>query len=65
MQTVVVDDGSSFGLAPSSENPFGATIYQHEHALVDIDDDCQLLLGEQYSDDQEQADVGVAVADLQ
>lgn len=64
VQTVVVDDGSSYGLPPSDEYPFGATFYQHEHVIIDVDDDCKLLVWDQYGDDQEQTDVDVAVGDL-
>lgn len=64
VQTVVTDDGSSYGLPSSTEYPFGVTFYQHEHAIIDVDDDCKLLLWDQYGDDKEQADMDAAVLDF-
>lgn len=59
-----MSDGTNFGLPASSEYPFGVTILQHEHALIDVDDDCKIVTWDQYGDDAEQTDVDDAVADL-
>ncbi len=31
--------------------------YQHEHALVTVDDDCRMILWDQYGDNKEQENV--------
>lgn len=59
-----MDDGSSLGLPPSAEYPFGAIVYQHEHGIVDVDDDCKLVFWDQYGDDKEQTDLDDAVGAL-
>lgn len=64
VELVVTDDGTNFGLPPSSEYPFDVTMLQHEHALVTVDDDCKILEWNQYGDDREQTAVDVVVADL-
>jgi len=35
-------DGTSFGIPPSSEYPWGFKVIQHEHALVTVDDECKI-----------------------
>lgn len=64
VEKVVTSDGTNFGLDSSSEYPFDVTILQHEHALIDVDDDCKISKWDQYGDNTEQTDVDVAVADL-
>lgn len=64
IETVTTTDGLSLGIPATFVYPFNVTILQHEHALVDVDDDCNFVLWDQYGDDQEQTDVEVVVADL-
>ncbi|CAM9987724.1 unnamed protein product [Ectocarpus sp. 6 AP-2014] len=64
IETVTTTDGLSLGVPATFEYPFNVTILQHEHVLVDVDDDCNFVLLDQYGDDQEQTDVEVVVADL-
>lgn len=64
VEKVVTSDGTNFGLVASSDYPFDVTIFQHEHALIDVDDDCKIVTWDQYGDNTEQTDVDVAVADL-
>ncbi len=47
-------DGTAFGLPASDEYPFNTSYVQHEHALVTVDDDCKVLLWDQYGDNAEQ-----------
>ena len=47
-------DGSAFDLPASDEYPFNTSYVQHEHALVTVDDDCKVLLWDQYGDNAEQ-----------
>ena len=41
--------------------PDTVTIFQYEHALVDVSADCKMIKWDQYGDNKEQADVGIAV----
>lgn len=54
IETVTMTDGSAFGLPPSTEYPFGQVYWQHEHALVTVDDECKMILWDQYGDNEEQ-----------
>lgn len=64
IETVIVSDGHDFGLAVSTDYPFGYTFLQHEDALVTVDNDCKLVKWDQYGDNKEQTDVDDAVAAL-
>ena len=64
VEEVVTTDGANFGLPASSEYPFGVTVLQHEHALIDVDDDCKILVWDQYGNNAEQTDMIAVVADL-
>jgi hypothetical protein len=57
VEKVTFTDGSAFGLPPSTEYPFGQVYLQHEHALVTVDNDCRMILWDQYGDNKEQSDV--------
>lgn len=63
LETAITTDGSTLGLDPSSAYPFGATFFQHEHGIVEVDDDCKLVFWDQYGDDKEQTDLDGAVGD--
>jgi len=60
IEKVVMTDGSDYGFPPLDTYPFGAVIYQYEHALVTVDDDCRMTLWDQYGDNKEQDEVNVA-----
>ncbi len=45
-------------------NLAGQEYVQHEHALVTVDDNCRMVLWDQYGDDAEQAEVDDAIAEL-
>jgi len=60
IETVAFTDGSSFGLPPSETFPWGSMFVQHEHALVTVDDDCKMILWDQYGDVAEQEAVNDA-----
>ena len=57
VETLTSTDGSSFGLPPSSDYPFGQVLLQYEHALVTVDNDCHMIRWDQYGDNKEQKDV--------
>jgi hypothetical protein len=57
VETVTTDDGSNFGLPPSSTYPFGQVFLQYEHAIVTVDDNCRMIAWDQYGDNKEQTDV--------
>jgi len=61
VETVTSTDGSSFGLPPSNDYPFGQIFLQHEHALVTVDDECRMILWDQYGDNKEQVPIDSAV----
>lgn len=54
VEDVTFTDGSDFGLPASTEYPFGLNVLQYEHALVTVDDDCKIILWDQYGDNAEQ-----------
>ena len=55
IEGVQFTDGTVFGLPASDEYPFNTSYVQHEHALlVTVDDDCKILLWDQYGDNAEQ-----------
>jgi hypothetical protein len=54
IEGVQFTDGTVFGLPASDEYPFNTSYVQHEHALVTVDDDCKMLLWDQYGDNAEQ-----------
>jgi len=62
VEVVNTTNGVQLSLPPCSEYPYGQTFYQHEHALVTVDDDCKMTLWDQYGDNREQAAVDKAVA---
>ncbi len=62
IEKVTFTDGTAFGLPPSSEYPWSAKMDQHEHALVTVDDDCKMVLWDQYGDNAEQTAVDDASA---
>lgn len=57
VETVKTTDGSNLGFPARNAYPFGQTFIQYEHALVTVDDDCKMVLWDQYGDNQEQTDV--------
>jgi hypothetical protein len=57
VETVVFTDGTSLGLLPSSEYPFAQVYTQYEHALVTVDDECKMIIWDQYGDNKEQQQV--------
>lgn len=61
IETVDMSDGTDFELEPSNEYPFNATIIQHEHALVQVDNDCKMIRWDQYGDNKEQSEVDDAM----
>ena len=64
IEKVVMTDGSLFGLVPSAEYPFGQSYYQHEHAIVTVDDDCKIIKWDQYGDNLEQDAVTNATTEI-
>lgn len=60
LESVITLSGSPFGL-PDSDYPFGQTFFQHEHALVTVNEDCKMIEWDQYGDNEEQEAVGTAV----
>ena len=62
VEKVTFTNGASLGLAPSTEYPYGAEMLQHEHAIVTVNDDCKMVLWDQYGDNKEQKDVDEAAA---
>lgn len=66
IQTVTTFDAAGFpdGMGGTSppiiDYPFSQTFYQHEDALIAVDDDCKLVTWDQYGDDKEQTDVAEA-----
>lgn len=61
IENINMSDGSNFGLSPSKIYPFSARFKQYEHALVTVDDDCKIILWDQYGDNKEQSDVEDAI----
>jgi hypothetical protein len=59
VKDVTSTDGSNFGLPASAEYPWSSTILQYEHAIVTVDDDCKMILWDQYGDNEEQDAVNV------
>ena len=68
MEKIITTDKVSlgaFGNTPSSsEYPYSQTFYQHEHALVTVNDDCRIILWDQYGDNKEQTDVSNAIDEI-
>lgn len=61
VEIVNTTSGTDLFLSPSTEYPFSQTFLQHEHALVTVDDDCKMVLWDQYGDNEEQDAVVDAV----
>ena len=57
VEKVTITEGSFLLSEPRTEYPFGQVFYQHEHALVTVDNDCRVILWDQYGDNKEQQDV--------
>jgi len=57
VEKVITTDGTSLFLQPSYTAPFNQTFYQHEHAIVTVDEDCKMVLWDQTGDNKEQTDV--------
>ena len=61
VEKITTTDKVSFGTfgstSSSSEYPYIQTFYQHEHALITVNDDCRIILWDQYGDNKEQEDV--------
>jgi len=62
VEEVKTVDASLFGL-PGQAPPV-ETIVQHEHALITVDNQCRMVLFDQYGDNAEQVAVDDAVAEL-
>lgn len=68
VEIVTTTNGSNLFLDESAVYPFSQTFDQHEWALVTVDDDCKMIMWDQYGDNQEQiaveeaADAVVCVA---
>jgi len=60
IENVVFTDGTTLGLPQSTDYPFGAIFFQHEDALVTVDDECKIVMWDQYGDNMEQAAVDEA-----
>jgi len=60
VEDVSFTDGSNFGLPASAEYPWSSKFLQYEHALVTVDDDCKMILWDQYGDNEEQDAVNLA-----
>lgn len=63
-ETIKLTDGSTLGLTPSTEYPFGAVFVQQEAAIVSVNSDCKITYWNQTGDDDEQALVEKGFADL-
>lgn len=61
VEVVNLTTGVEFGFEACHEYPWGQSYLQHEHAIVTVNDDCQMILWDQYGDNQEQANVDDAV----
>ena len=64
VETVTTTDGANLGFTkaePSDEYPYSQVFVQHEHALVTVDNDCRIVMWDQYGDNKEQTDVDDAV----
>lgn len=62
VESVKTLDVSKYTLENTTKaGPESVTLYQHEHALVTVNDDCQMVQWDQYGDNKEQADVNVFV----
>jgi len=57
IEKVTTTDGTSLFLQPSYTTPYNQTYYQHEHAIVTVDEDCKMILWDQTGDNKEQTDV--------
>lgn len=66
IEQVTSTDGTNLGLAgaPFSTYPFGQTVFQHEHALVEVDNSCRLVKWDQYGDNTEQSHVSAITVAL-
>lgn len=68
VETVIFTDGANLGLPPAPSSslpfPFGQTFLQHEHALVTVNKQCQMVEWDQYGDNAEQEAIGLAVGAL-
>ena len=64
METLVLTNGSDFGLPPSTQYPFSFSNVQDEEAWVGVNDDCQIILWNQTSTDGEHAAGEKAFEDL-
>lgn len=61
VEVVNMTTGVEFGFDACNEYPWGQSYLQHEHAIVTVNDDCQMILWDQYGDNQEQANVDNAL----
>ena len=64
VETITTTDGANLGFTkapPSFEYPYSQVFIQHEHALVEVDNDCRIIMWDQYGDNKEQTDVDDAV----
>jgi len=57
IEKVTTTNGTSLFLEPSYTAPFNQTLYQHEHAIVTVDENCKMILWDQTGDNKEQTDV--------
>eukprot|EP00545_Synedropsis_sp_CCMP1620_P008226 CAMPEP_0119021644 /NCGR_PEP_ID=MMETSP1176-20130426/26412_1 /TAXON_ID=265551 /ORGANISM="Synedropsis recta cf, Strain CCMP1620" /LENGTH=205 /DNA_ID=CAMNT_0006976301 /DNA_START=108 /DNA_END=725 /DNA_ORIENTATION=- len=57
IETVTSTYGTNLGLPASSVSPFGQVVVQHEHALVTVNNNCNIIKWDQYGDNKEQTDV--------
>lgn len=68
VEKITTTDKVSFGTfgstSSSSEYPYSQTFYQHEHALITVNDDCRIILWDQYGDNKEQEDVSNAMYEI-
>ncbi|MEM1010126.1 MAG: hypothetical protein AAGJ35_14110 [Myxococcota bacterium] len=52
VETVTSTNGENLFLPYLEDYPFSQTLDQHEHALVEVDDDCKIVLWDQYGDNK-------------
>lgn len=64
IETVTTTSGSNLFLDESTDYPFSQSFKQYEWALVTVDDDCKMILWDQYGDNQEQGGVVEAVDEI-
>eukprot|EP00547_Thalassionema_nitzschioides_P000641 CAMPEP_0194213174 /NCGR_PEP_ID=MMETSP0156-20130528/13558_1 /TAXON_ID=33649 /ORGANISM="Thalassionema nitzschioides, Strain L26-B" /LENGTH=220 /DNA_ID=CAMNT_0038941145 /DNA_START=84 /DNA_END=746 /DNA_ORIENTATION=+ len=64
VEIVTTTNGSTLFLDPSNVFPFSQTFYQHEHALVTVDENCKMILWDQTGDNKEQTDVDDVADDI-